>query len=81
MGAPITTVLAILFLSAVLVSTNFIAGLTWTWEAGVPFFAGLLIIFFIIDRRTGGRAGRYDPLQAELSHRDNSGEVGLGSEL
>jgi len=79
-GAPITTVLAILFLSAVLVSTNFIAGLTWTWEAGVPFFVGLLIIFFVVNRRTGGRADRYDPLQAELSHRVNSGEVELERE-
>lgn len=71
-GAPVTTVLAILFLSVVLVSTSFIPGLTWTWIAGIPFFALLLAVYFFVKRRTGG-VERYDPLRAELARRDNPG--------
>jgi L-asparagine transporter-like permease len=71
-GAPVTTVLAILFLTAVLVSTMFIDGLTWTWMAGVPFFALLLIAFYFVDKRTNAGGDRYDPLQEEIA-RTNAG--------
>jgi AAT family amino acid transporter len=71
-GAPVVTILAILFLSAVLVSTSFIPGLTWTWIAGVPFFVLLVVVYFFVKRKTGD-VDRYDPLQAELTRRDNPG--------
>ena len=66
-GAPVTTVLAILFLTAVLVSTIFIDGLTWTWMAGIPFFALLLIAYYFVDKRTHAGGDRYDPLQEEVA--------------
>jgi AAT family amino acid transporter len=65
MGAPLTSILALLFLVAVLVSTIFIEGLTWTWLAGVPFFVALLIAYYFVDKRTAGK-DRYDPLREEL---------------
>lgn len=67
MGAPVTTILAILFLSAVLVSTVFIEGLTWAWMAGIPFFAMLLIAYYFVDKRTHAGGDRYDPLREELA--------------
>ncbi|MDR6687736.1 L-asparagine transporter-like permease [Arthrobacter sp. 1088] len=66
-GAPLTTILALLFLVAVLVSTLFIEGLTWTWVAGVPFFVALLIAYYFVDKRTAGNH-RYDPLREEIEH-------------
>lgn len=68
-GAPVTSGLAIIFLAAVLVSTGFIEGMTWTWIAGVPFFVLLVVIFVIVDRRTHGTMEHYDPLQDELAQR------------
>lgn len=77
-GAPVTTVLAILFLAAVLVSTIFIDGLTWTWMAGVPFFALLLIAFYFVDKRTNAGGDRYDPLREEVAR---ANAVSPGSDL
>lgn len=74
-GAPVTTGCAIVFLGAVLISTNFIDGLRWTWAAGIPFFAILLIAYRIVTRHSRTDSARYDPLQDELSHRT----VGLES--
>jgi amino acid transporter, AAT family len=68
MGAPVTTILAIIFLTAVLISTMFIEGLTWAWMAGVPFFALLLIAYYFVDKHTRERGEeRYDPLQEEIA--------------
>ncbi len=78
-GAPVVTILAILFLSAVLVSTSFIPGLTWTWIAGVPFFVLLVVVYFLVKRKTGD-VNRYDPLQEELTRRDNSGTPTIAPE-
>ena len=64
-GAPVTTLLAALFLAAVLCSTPFIDGLSWAWMAGAPFFAVLLVAYFIVERR-GKTLERYDPLQEEI---------------
>lgn len=66
-GAPVTTVLALLFLVAVLVSTSFIQGLTYTWVAGVPFFVLLLVVYYFVRKKTG-MGDRYDPLREELQH-------------
>lgn len=68
-AAPVTSGVALLFLVTVLISTIFVPGLTNTWIAGVPFFAVLLVVFFIVDRRTRGTVGRYDPLEDELARR------------
>lgn len=65
-AAPTTTLLAILFLAAVLVSTSFIDGLTWAWMAGLPFFIALLIAYYFVDKRTNDH-DRYDPLQEEIA--------------
>lgn len=50
-GAPITSLLAFLFLAAVLVSTPFISGLESAWKAGLPFFALLFIAYYLVSRR------------------------------
>lgn len=65
-GAPVTTWIAIAILAAILVSTNFIPGLTWTWVAGVPFFVILVIAYNLVKRSSRDTAERYDPLRAEL---------------
>jgi AAT family amino acid transporter len=67
-GAPVTSVLAALFIAAVLVSTGFIDGLTWAWMAGVPFFGLLLGAYFYVDKRTKAGGERYDPLAEEIRH-------------
>jgi L-asparagine transporter-like permease len=50
-GAPMTTGIAAGALLAILISTAFIDGLTSAWEAGVPFFAVLLLAYLLISRR------------------------------
>lgn len=70
-GAPVTTCLAILALATLLVATGFIDGLTWAWKGGIPFFAILIIVFLIIDRRRKGTLDTaYDPLKDELARRE-----------
>ncbi|MCA4131730.1 hypothetical protein [Arthrobacter sp. M4] len=59
-GAPVTTVLAMLFVATVLASTLFIDGLKWAWIAGL-FLAVVLGAYFYVDKRTKGSIGRYDP--------------------
>ncbi|MCI2418237.1 amino acid permease [Saccharopolyspora sp. K220] len=51
-GAPVTGIVAILFLAAILVSTAFIEDLAVAWWAGVPFFALLSAIYYAISRKT-----------------------------
>lgn len=65
-AAPVTTWIAIVVLAAILISTNFIPGLTWTWVAGVPFFVILVIAYNLVKRSTRDKGERYDPLKAEL---------------
>ncbi len=67
-GAPVTTVLAILFVASILASTLFIDGLTWAWIAGLPFLALVLGAYFYVDKRTEGSIGRYDPLAEEIKN-------------
>lgn len=67
-GAPVTTIIGILFLASVLISTAFIDNVSWSWKAGIPFFAILVIAFLIVDRRRGAEVGT-DPLAAELAAR------------
>ncbi|MBV9845519.1 MAG: amino acid permease [Kutzneria sp.] len=50
-GAPVTTVLAGLFLLAALVSTAFITQLSFAWIAGLAFFAVLGVAYLIVSRR------------------------------
>lgn len=76
LGAPITTGLAILFLFTVLVSTAFIPGLTWSWMAGLPFFAVLIIVYLVISRKGAPQWDRYDPLQAEIAAKNEAAGAG-----
>jgi L-asparagine transporter-like permease len=71
-GAPVTTVIGIVFLLAVLVSTNFIDGLRSSWLAGVPFFIILIIAYNIVKWRNRTYARPYDPLVAEINKRQDS---------
>jgi L-asparagine transporter-like permease len=50
-GAPVTTAITALTLLAILVSTAFIDALTSAWKAGIPFFALLLIAYWLVSRR------------------------------
>ena len=50
-GAPVTSGLAAVFLTAVLVSTFFITGLEPAWEFGIPFFVLLLVVYGLLRRR------------------------------
>ena len=50
-GAPVTTGITAVTLIAILVSTAFIDGLTSAWKAGIPFFALLLIAYWLVSRR------------------------------
>jgi amino acid transporter, AAT family len=65
-GAPITTGLAFLFLASVLVSTAFIDGLSDAWKVGVPFFALLLLAYFLSAARGRGVTSN-DPLREEIA--------------
>ncbi|WP_063890710.1 amino acid permease [Sciscionella sediminilitoris] len=75
-GAPVTTILAFLFLAGILVSTGFIEGLSWSWKAGLPFFL-VLIIGFVIAEKRGGFRERHDPLAAELAARQSKRKENL----
>jgi L-asparagine transporter-like permease len=50
-GAPVTTVITVGTLIAILASTAFIDSLTSAWKAGIPFFAILLIAYSVVSRR------------------------------
>ncbi|RRO18141.1 amino acid permease [Saccharopolyspora rhizosphaerae] len=50
-GAPVTTVLAMLFVAAVLLTTPFTEQFTTAWKAGVPFLVLLSIAYYVINRR------------------------------
>ncbi|WP_052371810.1 amino acid permease [Amycolatopsis taiwanensis] len=50
-AARVTVPLAILFLTAVMLSTPFIDGLQSAWKAGVPFFVLLSVAYLIVRRR------------------------------
>ncbi|WP_433430397.1 amino acid permease [Nonomuraea sp. CA-141351] len=50
-GAPVTSVVVMLFLAAVLVSTLFIEPLRPAWWAGVPFFVILSVAYVVTSRR------------------------------
>lgn len=51
-GAPVTTVLAMLFIAAVLLTTPFTKQFNTAWKAGVPFLLILCAAYYIIRRRT-----------------------------
>jgi L-asparagine transporter-like permease len=51
-GAPVTSLLAMLFLAGALISTWFIAPLRPAWWAGVPFFAILSVAYWMTSRRS-----------------------------
>lgn len=65
-GAPVTSGLAFLFLASVLVSTGFIDGLEESWTVGVPFFALLLLAYYVTAARGGDRTSN-DPLREEIA--------------
>ncbi|MEV6240776.1 amino acid permease [Lentzea sp. NPDC051838] len=50
-GAPVTSGLAAVFLTGVLVSTYFVPGLDPAWQFGVPFFVVLLVVHAVLKRR------------------------------
>ncbi|WP_020667044.1 amino acid permease [Amycolatopsis nigrescens] len=50
-GAPWTSMLAALFLAAILVSTVFVDGLDTAWMAGLPYFAVLVVAYHFVSRR------------------------------
>ncbi|MFC7343791.1 amino acid permease [Saccharopolyspora griseoalba] len=50
-GAPVTTVLALLFIAAVLLTTPFTEQFNTAWKAGVPFLLILCGAYFAIHRR------------------------------
>ncbi|WP_010310787.1 amino acid permease [Saccharopolyspora spinosa] len=51
-GAPVTTLLAMLFVAAVLLTTPFTEQFNTAWKAGVPFLLILCAAYYIIRRRT-----------------------------
>ena len=63
-GAPVTSGLAALALAGILISTGFVSGLTLSWQAGVPFFAVLVIAYAIVARRQA-RARAAEPAELE----------------
>ncbi|WP_406689652.1 amino acid permease [Saccharopolyspora sp. ID03-671] len=50
-GAPVTTVLAMLFVAAVLLTTPFTEQFNTAWKAGVPFLVVLAIAYYAINRK------------------------------
>lgn len=54
-GAPATTVVAMLFVSAVLLTTPFTEQFSTAWKAGVPFLLLLCGAYFVIQRRRAHR--------------------------
>jgi L-asparagine transporter-like permease len=54
-GAPVTTVLAMLFIAAVLLTTPFTEQFNIAWKAGVPFVGLLVVAYFAVRRRERAR--------------------------
>lgn len=54
-GAPVTTVLAMAFTAAVLLTTPFTEQFNTAWKAGVPFLVLLVIAYFVVRRRASRR--------------------------
>ncbi|MEB3367507.1 amino acid permease [Saccharopolyspora mangrovi] len=50
-GAPVTTVLAMLFVAAVLLTTPFTEQFNTAWKAGVPFLVMLSVAYCVINRK------------------------------
>ncbi|MHA6622285.1 amino acid permease [Pseudonocardia sp. DLS-67] len=76
-GAPVTPALVIVFLAAVLLSTTQIEGLDTAWQAGVPFFAVLVLVYLGIRRSRGGALdGTDNVLETELAARAGEPQVG-----
>ncbi|MGP4015625.1 amino acid permease [Saccharopolyspora sp. 5N708] len=50
-GAPVTTVLAMLFFAAVLLTTPFLGPFSVAWKAGVPFVVLLCVAYYVVHRR------------------------------
>ncbi|MDR7303339.1 amino acid permease [Haloactinomyces albus] len=55
-GAPVTTVLAMLFVAGVLVTTPFTEQFDTAWKAGVPFLVLLVIVYFLVRHRAVHRS-------------------------
>lgn len=55
-GAPVTTVLAMLFIAAVLLTTPFTEQFNTAWKAGVPFLLLLCAAYYFVRRRGANRA-------------------------
>nr|WP_258718617.1 amino acid permease [Saccharopolyspora gloriosae] len=55
-GAPVTTLLAMLFIAAVLLTTPFTEQFNTAWKAGVPFLLLLCLAYYLLRRRAA-RAG------------------------
>jgi L-asparagine transporter-like permease len=76
-GAPATPALVIVFLAGVLFSTTQIDGLDTAWQAGVPFFVVLVLVYLGIRRARGGAVdGTDNVLEAELAARRRDEQVG-----
>jgi amino acid transporter, AAT family len=71
-GAPVTPVVVICFLAAVMISTTRIEGLDPAWQWGVPFFALLVVIYLGVRLFGGGRHLHEDHsvLAVELRRQD-----------
>ncbi|MFP5021920.1 amino acid permease [Pseudonocardia phyllosphaerae] len=50
-GAPYTTVAAMLFVAAVLLTTPFTDQFSTAWKAGVPFLVLLVVLYLVVRRR------------------------------
>ncbi|MDA3631265.1 amino acid permease [Saccharopolyspora sp. WRP15-2] len=55
-GAPVTTVLAMLFVAAVLLTTPFTEQFNTAWKAGVPFVVVLCVAYYVVNRRKPARS-------------------------
>ncbi|GAB3293533.1 amino acid permease [Parasphingorhabdus pacifica] len=55
-GAPVTTVVAMLFVAAVLLTTPFTEQFNTAWKAGVPFLAVLCVSYYVVRRRARTRS-------------------------
>ncbi|GAA0620245.1 amino acid permease [Kutzneria viridogrisea] len=55
-GAPVTTVLAMAFVLAVLVTTAFTEQFDTAWKAGIPFTALLVVLYYAVRRRSSPAA-------------------------
>ena len=64
-GAPVTTGLTAVFLTAALVSTFFVPGLDPAWQFGIPFFVLLLLVYGLLRLRQW-RSDSENLLTAEL---------------